>query len=74
MIIKTRSNFDYEVSTLVDFGKIDASSSLRADICTELFQISNGGYYLVETLNVISVQFLHLILESVARFVGPNII
>ena len=30
MIIKTRSIFDCEVSTLVDFDKIDASSSLRA--------------------------------------------
>ena len=32
MIIKTRSIFDYEVSTLIDFDKIDASLSLREDI------------------------------------------
>ena len=32
MIIKTRSILDSEVSILVDFGKIEISSSLRADI------------------------------------------
>ena len=32
MIIKTRSIFDCEVLALIDFGKIDAISSLRADI------------------------------------------
>ena len=29
---------------------------------------------MVETLNVISVQFLHLISKSIASFIGPNII
>ena len=82
MIIKTRSILDSEVSVLVDFGKIEISSSLRAghsstirrNIHTELFQIGDGGYYSVETLNIVSVQFLYPIPESVASFICPNII
>ena len=50
------------------------SSTIRRYIYTELFQIGNGGYYPIETLNIISVHFLHLILESVASFIGLNII
>ena len=50
------------------------SSTIRRHIHTKLFQIGNGGYYLVETLNIISVQFLYLIPKSVASFIGPNII
>ena len=40
MIIKTRSIFDKEVSVLVDFGKIEISSSLMADICPPYEDIS----------------------------------
>ena len=50
------------------------SSTIRRYIHTELFQIGDGGYYPVETPNIISVQFLYLIPESVASFLGPNII
>ena len=50
------------------------SSTIRRYIHTQLFQIGDGGYYPVETLNIISVQFLYLIPESVASFIGPDII